>query len=368
MPPKNLSILFVTYGTKLAPATRYRVYGFLPFLEKEGLDCKVFSIISGFTTNLMIKSSMFNSLQKIIYYIQVSIERVFRACVVVFLAGKFDVVFLQRVTFPFGLERLMRMKNKNIIFDIDDSIYMLDKEERGLIGCLKKYSKKKEVTSVLRVSKCAIVENAHIENFVRQYCNDIYVITGPIDSIRNFPKEYKADTKNIIIGWIGSPSTVLYLDMLKRVLRRLQEKCDVDIRLIGSGPHSIDGVRFEIIDWSEGTEVFELHKFDIGIMPMPDNEWTRGKVGCKMLQYMANAIPAVVSYTPTNAAIIKNGDNGFLVNSEEEWIEKLSLLVEDPVLRQKIGISGRKTVEEKFSVKVNMPKYIEIFKNVYNKW
>ncbi|MBU4311352.1 MAG: glycosyltransferase, partial [Candidatus Omnitrophica bacterium] len=96
---------------------------------------------------------------------------------------------------------------------------------------------------------------------------------------------------------------------------------------------------------------------------MPDNEWTRGKVGCKMLQYMANAIPAVVSFTPTTAEIIEDGVNGFLANSEEEWIKKLSLLIENPSLMEKIGKAGRETVEQKFAVKANISRYLEIFQD-----
>jgi glycosyltransferase involved in cell wall biosynthesis len=98
-------------------------------------------------------------------------------------------------------------------------------------------------------------------------------------------------------------------------------------------------------------------------MSMPDNEWTRGKVGCKMLQYMANAIPSVVSYTPTTAEVIENGINGFLASSEEEWIEKLSSLIENPQLRDRIGRAGRQTAEERFAINVNMSRYIEIFKS-----
>jgi glycosyltransferase involved in cell wall biosynthesis len=152
--------------------------------------------------------------------------------------------------------------------------------------------------------------------------------------------------------------------MLDEVFQKLSQKYKIKVRLIGAGNYSIDGVFVENIAWNEETEVSELHKFDIGVMPMPDNEWTRGKVGCKMLQYMANAIPAVVSWTPTNADIIEDGVNGFLAVSEDEWIEKLSRLIEDFQLRQKMGASGRKTVEEKFSVIANAPKCLRIIKNI----
>lgn len=360
---RRTKILFIPSGGKLAPATRYRIYQILPFLKKEGIDYKIYSILSERMTARTISSSTFNRLQKIAYYIHVTAEKFIRAWVAIILAARFDLVFLQRTTFPFGMERLLRAVNSNIIFDIDDSVYTPDKEEHGLIGWFKRYTKKKEVISILRVSRCAIAENNHIKNFIQDYCKKVYLITGPIDSVKNFAKENKSDSEEITIGWIGSPSTTPYLRTIDKALRELAKRHKIKLRLIGASAYSVEGVKVESIRWREDTEVPELHKFDIGVMSMPDNEWTRGKVGCKMLQYMANAIPAVVSFTPTTAEIIEDGVNGFLANSEEEWINKLSLLIENPGLMEKIGRAGRETVEQRFAVKANIPRYLEIFRN-----
>jgi glycosyltransferase involved in cell wall biosynthesis len=293
-------------------------------------------------------------------------ERFIRAWRVIFLAGRFDLVFLQRTTFPLGMERLAWLRNRNIVFDIDDSIYLPDKKEGGIIGWMKRRIKKKEVVSILRVSKCVIAENNYIKDFVSRYCRDVRIITGPIDTGRNYPKDnINRRSQDFIIGWIGSPSTTLYLSMLDTVFKQLNRKYNIRVRLIGASRYHIDGVKVELADWSEETEVSELHKFDIGVMSMPDNEWTRGKVGCKMLQYMANAVPAVVSYTPTTAEVIEDGVNGFMAASEEEWFRKISLLIEDPSLREKIGMAGRKTAEERFSMEAAIPKYLEIFRSCF---
>lgn len=362
---RRLKILFIPSGSKINPSTRYRIYQIIPFLEKEGIDYMIYSILSEGMTVRTIKSSTFEGLGKIIYYIQVGIEKFIRSWKAIFLANRFDLVFLQRTTFPLGLEKLLKARNKNIIFDIDDSIYMPDSEESGLIGWIKRYMKKKEVISVLQVSRCTIVENNHIKNFVQQYCKKVYLITGPIDTVRNYVKQNKSNSEEITIGWIGSPSTIQYLTMLDEILKQLSKKYKIKLRLIGAGFYSIEGVKVELVSWSEETEVSELHKFDIGVMSMPDNEWTRGKVGCKTLQYMANAIPTVVSYTPTTAEVIEDGINGFLADSEEEWIKKLSLLIENPDLMERIGRAGRKTVEERFALEVNAPRYLKILKQTY---
>jgi len=360
---RRLKILFVPSGDKIAPATRYRIYQLLPFLEKEGIDYTVYSILSEAMTVRMVKSSTYNGFQKALYYIQAAIEKFIRTWRTILLAKRYDLIFLQRTTFPLGLERLLKMRNKNIIFDIDDSIYLPDKKEGGLTGWIKRDMKKREVVSVLRISECAIVSNNYIKNFVQQYCDKTYRITGPIDILKNYVKDEKPGPKEIIIGWIGTPSTTPYLKMLDGVLQQLSKKYKIKVRLIGASLYSVDGVDIEAVTWSEETEVPELHKFDIGIMAMPDNEWTRGKVGIKMLQYMANAIPAVVSYTPTTIEIIEDGINGFLAGSEEEWIKKISLLIENPELMERMGKAGRRTVEEKFAVEVSVPRYLGIFKD-----
>lgn len=360
----GLKVLFVSNGGRLAPATRYRIYQFIPFMEKEGIDYKIYSIISENATRKMIRSSRFRGLRKVVYYTQIIAERFMRGWKIIFLAGRFDVVFIQRATFVFGMERLVRARNKNIIFDIDDSIYMPDTQENGFLGWAKKYSKKREVISVLRISKCVIAENEHIKNFVSKYCNKVCLITGPIDTIKNYPGKIGLNTGEVTIGWIGSPSTAVYLKLLDNVFKELNANYRFKLRLIGSGAYRIEGVNVETVDWSEESEVSQLHKFDIGVMPMPDNEWTRGKVGCKMLQYMANGIPAVVSYTPTNAEIIEDGVNGFLASLHKEWVEKLSLLMRDGPLRIEIATAGRKSVEERFSLEEAARKCIEIIKEV----
>lgn len=354
----GITILFVPSGTSRIAATRYRIYQYLPYLEKHNIKYRVFSIISDATTKEMIYSPVFKGPRKIIYYLRVVLDKIIRLLPVLFLARKYKIIFLQRATLPFGLERILAKINPNIVFDIDDAIFMSDKEEVGLIARIKGYTKSKEVASILKVSRLAIVENEYIRDYVKKYCSNNILIPGPIDTERFFLKE-KSAQEEVVIGWIGSPSTAVYLDMLKDVFRMLAKNFEVKIKLIGAGIYKLEGIDIINVPWAYDTEVAELQSFDIGVMPMPDNEWTRGKLGCKMLQYMAVGVPAVVSHTPTNAEVIIDGKNGFLINSQKEWLEKMSRLIKDHVLRQETGLCGRRTVEDKFSVLVNAPKLKE---------
>jgi len=352
---KEISVLFVPFGTQRIAATRYRVYQYLPYLREKGVKFCVFSIVSDAATRRMINSPNFKGIGKFIYYLQIIFEKLTRFGLLLFLARRYKILYLQRTTFPFGLEKILSLVNRNIIFDLDDAIFMSDRKDEGIFSRLKEYSKSKEVAGILKVSRLAIVENEYIRSYARQYCQDVFLIPGPIDTER-YTVKYPQRKDKVIIGWIGSPSTTVYLKITDGILQRLTEKfASLEIRLIGAGRYNIDGVRIHNSDWSYNSEVSDLQGFDIGIMPMPDNEWTRGKLGCKMLQYMAVGVPAVVSFTPTNSEVIKDAENGFLVRTAEEWVSKLSALITNPELRRRIGLNGRNTVEEKFSVKVNAP-------------
>lgn len=351
-----MKVLFIPYGISKAPATRYRVLQYLPYLKKAGIDYRVISSISFFSTCLMIKSPDFGPAVRVLYYLYVYCERLLRLAWVITFCGKFDIIFLQRTTFPLGLEKLLKLFNPNIIFDIDDAIHLPDKKATDAFAQIKKYIKKTEVVNILKAAKTVIVENDYIGDFVSTYCRTIVKIPGPIDTNRFFVKDSKG-RGDVVIGWIGSPATTAYLHMLDRAFAIIASKYKfVRFKFIGLGKYENPGIKFESVKWNYETEVTDLQSFDIGIMPMPDNEWTRGKLGCKMLQYMAVGIPAVVSRTSTNAEIIKTGEDGFLVESEGEWIEVLSALIENEALRRTIGEKGRKTIVDKCSLEKNFNK------------
>jgi glycosyltransferase involved in cell wall biosynthesis len=360
-----MKILFVTLGTERVAASRYRVCQYLSYLKSQGVKFDIFSIISDFATRLAIRSPEFNSWIRFVYYIYVFFERFFRFWVALFKTPFYDVLFLQRATFPFGLAGLLSVFNKNIIFDIDDAIFMPDSSGRDPITRLKGYIKESELAAVLRVSKRVIVENDYIKDYVSKYCKNVHKIPGPIDTDRYFVKPNLTDGKEVVIGWIGSPATTSYLHMLDNVFKEILGRFNnVKIVLIGAGNYEFFDSRVVKVPWSYDTEVEELQKFNIGIMPMPDDEWTRGKLGCKMLQYMAVGVPAVVSYTATNAELIADNKNGFLVKALAEWISRLSQLINDRDLRESIGMAGRQTVDEICSVKKNGPRLLEIFDKI----
>jgi len=136
------------------------------------------------------------------------------------------------------------------------------------------------------------------------------------------------------------------------------------IELIGAANLTVKGANIRIKEWTLDTEVKNLQNFDVGIMPLLDNEWSRGKGGYKLLQYMAVGIPCVASPVGVNAKLIREGINGYLANSEDEWYKKLEVLIKNETLRESMGKNGRKIAETQYSFEVSVPKLIKLIKEV----
>ncbi|HCA82297.1 MAG TPA: glycosyl transferase family 1, partial [Flavobacteriales bacterium] len=166
----------------------------------------------------------------------------------------------------------------------------------------------------------------------------------------------------VVIGWSGSLTTIKHFRIAVPVLKKLREHYGDRIRfkVIGHAGFSEEELGIRGTAWSSERELEELQEIDIGIMPLPDDEWSKGKCGLKGLVYMSIGIPSVMSPVGVNTQIIRHGENGFLAGTEAEWFEILSLLIESPELRKQIGSSGRQTVVENYSVLANRENYLNI--------
>jgi glycosyltransferase involved in cell wall biosynthesis len=177
--------------------------------------------------------------------------------------------------------------------------------------------------------------------------------------------EPKVD-KRICIGWSGSITTIKHFEFALPFLRELKKKygTGISIKVIGDGTYVNEELGIRGLPWRKDDEIKELSSFDIGIMPLPDDEWAKGKCGLKGLQYMALGIPTIMSPVGVNTEIIQDGENGMLATAVEEWIAKIERLINDPDLRHKMGRKARQTVEEKYSVNAWKDRYLELFKDL----
>jgi glycosyltransferase involved in cell wall biosynthesis len=274
-----------------------------------------------------------------------------------------SIVFVQRECFMIGtsiFERLFSLRSK-LVFDFDDSIWLPTiSNANQRLSFLKNPGKVKKIISFSNQVVCG---NRYLAAYAHTYNSNVTIIPSTIDTLRYYVRN-KEIQNTIIIGWSGSFTTVPHFEYLIPSLLKIQSKYGdrVAFLVIGVEEYACQKLSIRSIPWNVNTEVEDLHQMDIGIMPLPNDEWTRGKCGMKGLQYMAAGIPTIMSPIGVNKEIIQDGENGFLASTEAEWVDKLSLLIESNDLRQKFSRNGRKTVEEKYSVKANAPLYLELFK------
>ncbi len=293
----------------------------------------------------------------------------------------YDAVLVYREVMLWGrpwIENHIVKRGVPLIFDFDDAIWLTVKSQTGISPSIKNILKpKNKFDDIIKLSSHVIAGNEYLARHARLLNKNVSVLPTVVDIDHYRPFSLSREHHgNFIVGWIGSGSTSEYLRLLNNVwhefkfssMRMIKDPNkiipnNIELHVIGAVYDSQD-IKVRNIKWSLNTELEEMSRFDIGIMPLPDDEWTRGKCGLKALEYMAMGIPCIVSPVGVNAEIIQDGINGFIAIDEKEWIAKMNLLIEDPELREKLGNAGRKTVETRYSVKLWASKYL----NIINKY
>ena len=320
--------------------------------------------------NITIKPFISESFQKIVYknnhlalkFYHTILGYVSRINILTQLR-QYDIVYIFLWVTPFGFplfEMLYCAIAKRVIYDIDDLVYTTNKKAPWYS---KLFKTKYKPIYLMKKAEHVITCTPYLDEFVRKYNSFTTDISSTVDTA----KKYKcvnlySNDKPLTIGWSGSHSTIRYFVTIKNVLVAIQKKYpDIKIMVMGGSNIQIPDLKVESTEWSEEKEMATLQSFDIGIYPLPNEQWVYGKSGLKAIQYMALGIPTIATAIGTNFRVIENGTSGYLVNSEEEWIERLTLLIENPTLRKKIGTAGRLKVEEFFSVDANKHKYLDAF-------
>jgi glycosyltransferase involved in cell wall biosynthesis len=282
--------------------------------------------------------------------------------------GNFDLVYVFReaaLLGPAWFERKIASCGVPMVFDFDDAVFVPYKSpSNGYLSYLKFPGK---TASTCRLSAHVIAGNEYLADYARTFNKNVTIIPTTIDTEKYAVVKKDPAPEIVTIGWSGSYSTVQHLDTLRDVLRELAKEENYKLRVIGTPTYELSGVDVEAVEWRSATEIEDLQEIDIGLMPLPDDKWSKGKCGLKALQYMALGIPTVCSPVGVNSTIIQNGENGFLAESKTEWIEKLTLLLHSFELRTKLGLAGRATVEKSFSAKSQVSRVFEVFQSVIKK-
>lgn len=273
----------------------------------------------------------------------------------------YDVAYVYReaaLLGPAWLERL-HVRRRPLIFDFDDAIYLRTASEVNAWAARLKFPAK--VAATCHRATRVIVGNDTLAEFARAHARDVSVIPSTVD-IDVYTLAGPAPARpRPIVGWTGSQTTLTHLRTLGPALARLRREVDYELRVIG-GTVSLDGVETTCLPWRAETEVEDLRPFDVGIMPLPDDEWSRGKCGMKAIQYMALGIPPVVSPVGFNRRLVINDVNGLHAGSGDEWVDALGRLLRDVSLRRRLGAAARQTVETTYSAQVQVPRVAAVLR------
>lgn len=280
-------------------------------------------------------------------------------------AREYDLVYIMREAALLGpavFERLIHQQRVPFVFDFDDAIFVSYRSpSNGYFSYLKFASKTR---TICRLASHVMVGNPYLAEYARQVNDNVTVIPTTIDTEKYQVRPRKTNDGALMIGWTGSHSTVEHLDTLRSALKKLAETENFRLRVIGTPSYECAPVQTEAMPWRAATELEDLSTIDIGVMPLPDDNWSKGKCGLKALQFMALGIPTVCSPVGVNTDIIQDNENGFLAMSEAEWVDKLTRLLRSAELRRRLGDAGRATVEAKYSAVTQAPRVYEIFKSV----
>ncbi len=358
---ESLKIIILTpYPEDTAPGQRFRFEQYIGFLRHKGHVVRYYSFL---THSAYANFYQLTGYRKLLAVISGYIRTVFH----VFKSIRADFVFIYREAtlggppvFEFLLAKVFGRK---IIYDFDDAIWLTDNEAEGRLERWLRWRSK--VKHICRWSYRISCGNNYLANYARQFNASVVVNPTTIDT-ENLHNPVRINCKRqpeqLIIGWTGSHSTLKYLNQLLPVLQQIEhEFYYVKFLVIANRDPKLQLPRYFFVPWQKETEADDLACIDIGIMPLPDDEWTRGKCGFKALQYMAMEIPCIASPVGVNSEIIEHGKNGFLAASAGDWIKYLRLLITDESLRKKIGKAGRETVISRYSVKANSDLFLSLF-------
>jgi len=345
-----------------SPGQRYRLEQWEPLLRERGVDITYAPFECAELNDVVYKQG------QIAKKLRLVVQALGRRAALLSKLTNYDVIYLHREAALLGpavFERLIHRSGVPIVFDFDDAIFLSYKSpSNGYLSYLKFAGKTK---TNCRLAAHVMVGNPYLAEYARQFNQNVSIIPTTIDTDKYKPVNIEDASGPVVIGWTGSHSTVQHLDTLRSALAKLAQRESIRLRVIGTPNYQIEGVEFETIMWRSETEVEDLSAVDIGIMPLPDDNWARGKCGAKALQFMAMGIPTVCSPVGVNTDIIQDNENGLIANSEDEWIEKLSLLIRSRELRARLGKAGRQTIEQRFSAAVQAPRVYEVLESVVRK-
>lgn len=334
----------VPYPPGITPSQRYRIEQWQPILASDGIDVELWPFLDDADLELLYSPRRWLDKARMVA------RATARRLAAVSRVGRFDVVIVHRAACLAGpalIERLIASR-KPVVFDFDDAIYLLDTTAQNRIFGWLKFPGK--TASLCRMSRHVVTGNEHLASYARRYNPNVTVVPSSIDTERYAPKRATRAPSKVVIGWTGSATSQAHLEAFAPILQRIIEGHRAEVHVVSAHPPELRGVHVTWKRWAAEREVEDLAEFDIGIMPLPDDEWARGKSAFKAIQCMGMGVPVVCSAVGPSLALIRHGENGFLASAPSDWEEILGMLITNGSLRERVGAAGRRTIEERFSM------------------
>ena len=358
---KSEILMIVQYPEKVSPCQRFRFELYQDTLTENGynittkpfLDNKGYAVIHQY--GFFFKKSM------------ALLKGFAGRMLLLFQLHKYDFILLQREVAPIGppiFEWLyVKVFNKKVIYDFDDAIWIKSVSEQNSLAAKFKYAKK--VKSICKWSYKVSGGNRFLCNYAGQYNENTIYNPTCVDTVKRYNVLVNHDVEKITIVWTGSFSTLKYLAVAETALQMLQEKYEFDIKIICNEKPSLNLKNVQYIEWSEDNEVSELASCQIGLMPLTKDEWSEGKCGFKLIQYLALGIPAVSSAVGVNKTIIEEGVNGYFADTDTDWYNAIEKLILDREGRKRMGKAGRQKMITQYSLQSNENNFLTLFDGTY---
>jgi glycosyltransferase involved in cell wall biosynthesis len=357
---KVISVLFIVPAPLgVSPGQRFRFEHYLPFLEEKGIYYRVSPYYSLRGRKALYSKS--NIAGKVFGILRGFLKRVGD----LFTIWKYDYVYIHREDVPFGPPffawTARKVFKKKIIYDFDDAIWIpLMSDYNQKFSFIKFFG---NVAKICKWSHIVSVGNDYLKEFAANYNQNVVVIPTVVNTDTVHGAVQNQETERPAVGWTGSFSTLPYLNMVLAVLQQLQEEIDFTFYVIADKDPQLALKKYVFVKWTAETETEDLLKFHIGIMPLTDDKYSKGKCGFKAIQYMALGMPAIVSPVGVNIRIVNDGTNGFICESELKWKEYLRQLLKDTQLRKSMGEAARYKIEKSYSISATKLIFLNLFKS-----
>lgn len=344
-PQSPLKVLFLTRYPIEGASSRYRVFQYLPHLAALGLQCSVQSFMDARMYRLSQLHGRTGA--KMLSTLRATLARLG----VLWQWRRYDVIYLQRELLPFGppvVERWLVRRGAVLVFDYDDALFIKKASRFNPIATLLRSPDK--TRELFRLAACTVAGNDWLRDAARANGGVSCTIEVAEDTGRIPAHRPHDNDRPVTIGWLGSPSTVKYLRLIEAALRRIAARHPtLKWEIMGGGDLVMPGIDWHCSDWSLASELDALARFDIGLMPLPSEDWARGKSGGKARTYMAAGVVPVVAAIGYNLELVRHDQTGMLCHTDADWDQHIERLILDPALRQRLAVAARAEVEKRFS-------------------